>query len=60
MSDLTPCNRCTYSRITKAAEQARQDVELRNQDGLMVVYVGGKWIAWFMELPDRCCCGREQ
>ncbi len=60
MSDLTPCNRCTYSRITKQAEQAGQDVELRNQDGLLVVHVDGKWKASFMELPDRCCCGQEQ
>jgi hypothetical protein len=56
MPERTPCNRCTYSRITKEAEAAGQDVELRNQDGLIVVYVGGKWAASFMELPARCAC----
>jgi hypothetical protein len=60
MTDETPCNRCNYSRITKDAEEAGEDVELRNESGLVVVYVDDKRVASFMELPDRCCCGVEE
>lgn len=74
MSELTPCNYCSYQRIKKRADD----------DGLLVSLLPAHWgmggtevyvspvdvdvekmseierhkyyKAWFMSLPDHCCC----
>lgn len=55
-----PCNRCNYDQIVRQARSLGQDVELRRDTGMngrQSVYVDGKFVAWFMELPDQCVCG---
>lgn len=56
MSEMTPCNHCTYSRIKSQAKREGKGVELKREDGWTVAYVGGRSVASFMELTDHCCC----
>lgn len=61
MSELTPCNYCTYNRIKRREERVGNAVILEGHD-LYVVPTGDKLdkkkhhVAWFMELTDYCCC----
>jgi len=77
VSELTPCNYCSFKRIKRRAKQDNNTVTLRYG------FMGGKdcfvhppdvvitpeiakdenhplhkqyFVAWFMELPDHCCC----
>lgn len=69
MSDLTPCNRCTLTRIrAHAAEEGRvvttrpatRSGELGGVD--VHEHAAGEepsdrnWFAWFWELPEACAC----
>ena len=58
-----PCNYCTYIDIVSEAQAKGQKAELKVDDSNILpsktargVYVDGKFIAWFMELPDSCAC----
>ncbi len=69
MSELTPCNFCDLQRIERDAKRrgwtvSRSADPLGSWTGGIAVYVhpvGTEYtqehrIAWFAELPDRCCC----
>ncbi len=56
VSELTPCNHCTYTGIKSRAKRDGKQVELKREDGWTVAYVGGKSVASFMELTNYCCC----
>lgn len=62
MSDLTFCNYCNMEAIKARAKKVDRKVEVRpaKEDvcylGGTDVFVDGKFVAWFMTLPDYCCC----
>jgi len=67
MSELTLCNYCSLRRIKTQARKdgkrvkvtaALYEGELRKfvVQGGVDVFVDGKKVAWFMELPNHCCC----
>ena len=63
MSELTPCNHCTFESIKARCEKEGKTVELKRPEdeemaSLMkwAVVVDGKEVAWLMELTDHCCC----
>jgi hypothetical protein len=57
MSDRTPCNFCSLKWIKNDYGEANI-VLSDNQEhgGKDVHHKDGKFIAWFMELPDECAC----
>jgi hypothetical protein len=65
VSDLTPCNYCNYKDIKRRYKG--QDIlkvpGWHKGVDILVVPKGEEpdrekhFIAWFMELPDHCCCG---
>lgn len=65
MSELTACNYCNLRWIRKRAKVEGKKVILRpSRDGWggTVVLLKDrktnkeKWICWFMELSNNCCC----
>ena len=52
MSDLTTCNFCEYKEIKDKAQQERKSMEWKGPE----LWVDGKFVAWFMELPIECAC----
>ncbi len=66
MSELTSCNYCNLKRIKARARKEHKKVEIKfaSYEGIeeykamggVDVFLDGKEVAWFMELPDHCCC----
>ncbi len=61
MSDLTKCNFCKYYDLVGPAIKEHKKVEMRVEDKNVVnpaqaLYIDGEFIAWFMELPEKCVC----
>lgn len=65
MSEMTRCNYCDWQsmkrrghRIATPEERVKLDkgVHKMFRSGVVVVDQKGKFVAWFMELPDHCCC----
>lgn len=57
MSDLTPCNWCTLRWMRAEAKRTGARITTAPaKDGGTDVFRNGQWIAWFMELTDRCAC----
>jgi len=54
MSELTCCNHCSFAHIKRLHKGEK--LEQRKEDGGVAIYANDKFIAWFMELPDHCCC----
>ncbi|MBU0598719.1 hypothetical protein KKF61_07105 [Patescibacteria group bacterium] len=57
---MSRCNYCTFQSIKNKARKNKQKVivkpDLKYKLGGVNVYVNGKFMAWFMELPEHCCC----
>jgi hypothetical protein len=54
-----PCNFCTYRRIMRDAMDNRRKVTLKTSTGELGgtdMLVDDEFVAWFMDLPDHCCC----
>ena len=48
-----PCNYCDYKNyFLKKYPNLRKVYE----DAGVSIYDGDTFLAWFMELPDHCCC----
>ncbi len=62
MSELTQCNYCSLKSIKRRAKEKNQKVVLKPAKkgkyymGGQDVFVNGEFVAWFMELSNRCCC----
>lgn len=56
MSELTRCNYCKFEDIKAEAKQAGLQPWVRDKNDGKEAMVGGSVVAWFMELPDHCCC----
>ena len=66
MSELTSCNYCNLKKIKVNAKREHKKVKIKRSPqvgteryenmGGVDVFVNGKNVAWFMELPDHCCC----
>jgi len=68
MSDMTQCNFCTFRAMKRrgchsASRAEREALWEKNEKfdsalgaGVVIVDKDGNFAAWFMELPDRCCC----
>lgn len=50
------CNYCVYQRILSDSRKKNQMITVKHENGGVTIYVNNKWTAWFMELPDHCCC----
>lgn len=48
------CNFCQMNAIRRQAGD--KPVELSARNGGVDAFVGGKWVAWFMALPEKCAC----
>ena len=63
MSELTPCNYCSYERMKAMCKESGEKIRLKKPDDkemadLMqwAVEIDGEEVAWFMELTDHCVC----
>lgn len=68
MSELTSCNYCTMQSIKQRAKRNNKSIVIQPcKGGLGGVNIyliekdeeltpDSKITAWFMELPDHCCC----
>jgi len=67
MSELTSCNYCNLKRIKARAKNEHKKVKVVpvsyggklktfSYMGGVDVLIDNKKVAWFMELPDHCCC----
>ncbi len=58
MSELTPCNYCTFRDIRARAKRdgKKAKTKLNAKDGGIDVLVDNEKVCWFMELTPFCCC----
>ena len=59
MSELTPCNYCTYKGIKERCKKEGKKVKLvssKEIPGWRAVKIEGKEVAWFMEITNHCVC----
>lgn len=58
MSELTPCNHCTYERITQRAHERGAQVSLKADGNWIAVIESDKEKpeAFFLELTPDCVC----
>lgn len=58
MSELTPCNYCSWRRMRRLNPDLRLRPAPREHwpDAVEVVDENGEFKAWFAELPDHCVC----
>jgi len=67
MSELTSCNYCSLRAIKARAKKEGKKVKVKPAtyegelrkfafQGGVDIFVDGKKVAWFMELPNHCCC----
>lgn len=62
MSALTKCNYCVYEQIKLTAAQAGRVLKRLPEAGGIAVYASNKdgsgeeFVAWFAQLPTKCCC----
>jgi len=52
------CNYCLYQYYLKeyGDKVTTQPKEIKGVGTGVDVFVDGKWVSWFMKLPDHCCC----
>ena len=60
---MSECNYCRWQRykakgyrIATREEAQKEFGESGGGGGVVVVNKDGEFVAWFMELPERCCC----
>ncbi len=53
-----PCNFCTWRKMSKRGYRIDPDAKNIN-GGVTVVNENGEFVAWFMALPDHCCCSSD-
>lgn len=64
MSELTPCNHCTWKRRKELAKKRGEEVrlapskEMKGWTAVLLKDKNGKEkeVTWFMELTDHCVC----
>ena len=56
MSELTTCNYDSFGSKKLSAEKEGKSIEVKDEDGGKAVYLDGKWVSWYMELTESCCC----